>query len=251
LRFERRLPSHQNAIDIFQGSWASDLTPILPKAISGNAAHFSFDPRPKEAANLLGKDGRLDGMTVLELGPLEGGHTYLLENLGADVLAIEANQDAFLKCLITKEISGNRRARFILGDFSEFLRSTDQRFDMVFAVGVLYHLADPIGVIKDICRITDRCFVWTHVYDNQTYNGPPRTKRRDPRLPTAELWEAEYGESVNDKRFWGGNKQINRWMRSEDVFMAFRHFGLSHFTVLEPSTANGHAAISFAAIRLT
>ncbi len=37
-------------------------------------------------------------MNILELGPLEGAHTYQLR-----ILAIEANAEAFLKCLVVKE----------------------------------------------------------------------------------------------------------------------------------------------------
>ena len=113
-RFETRAPSHQNAVDIFAGRWASDLSPVLPGAISGDVPLFA-ETRPKAAAVGLGRNGRLDGMRVLELGPLEGGHSYALEKLGADVLAIESNADAYLKCLIAKEITGIK-ARFMLGD---------------------------------------------------------------------------------------------------------------------------------------
>ncbi len=112
-------------------------------------------------------------MRVLELGPLEGGHTYALEKFGADVLAIESNSDAYLKCLIAKEITGIK-ARFMLGDVTEFLTSTRERFDLVFACGVLYHMRDPITVIEDISRVTDRCYVWSHVFDETHYKGPPR-----------------------------------------------------------------------------
>jgi hypothetical protein len=67
-------------------------------------------------ADRFGVRGRLDDMSLLELGPLEGAHTYQLEKLGAkSILAIEANVEAFLKCLITKEITGLQVAKFMLG----------------------------------------------------------------------------------------------------------------------------------------
>ena len=46
------------------------------------------------------------GKTVLELGPLEGAHTYQLHQRGANIVAVEASKQAYLKCLITKEIVG-------------------------------------------------------------------------------------------------------------------------------------------------
>jgi len=53
------------------------------------------------AARTLGAADRLDGMTTLELGPLEGLHTHRFERLGAArILAIESSVEAYLKCLV-------------------------------------------------------------------------------------------------------------------------------------------------------
>ena len=62
----------------------------------------SYDERNKWLANEI---GGLSGKSVLELGPLEGGHTYMLEQLGAtDITSVEANARAFLKCLIIEAV---------------------------------------------------------------------------------------------------------------------------------------------------
>lgn len=246
-RFETRAPSHQNAVDIFAGRWASDLSPVLPGAISGDVPLFA-DTRPKAAAVGLGRNGRLDGMRVLELGPLEGGHSYALEKLGADVLAIESNADAYLKCLIAKEITGIK-ARFMLGDVTEFLKTTRERFDMIFACGVLYHMCDPMTVIEDICRATDRCYVWSHVFDETHYKGPPRRKLFDPRHSEMELWETNYGRSSKDPKFWGGNGAYARWMRTNDMLSLFDRHGLKTFDVTPDSASPIATAISFCAKR--
>ncbi|WP_204313559.1 hypothetical protein, partial [Klebsiella michiganensis] len=50
---------------------------------------------------LVSSVGGLQGLDVLELGPLEASHTAMLLAAGAkSVLAIEANQLAFLRCLV-------------------------------------------------------------------------------------------------------------------------------------------------------
>jgi hypothetical protein len=101
-------PSPQNAIDIFEGEWASQLPD--PTLRAGSITLFD-DYRIKWFAEHL---GGFQNKTVLELGPLEAGHTYMLERLGAaSILAIEANTRAFLKCLIVKELFDLRRARFL------------------------------------------------------------------------------------------------------------------------------------------
>jgi hypothetical protein len=75
--FELRYPTPQTAVDIFSGRWASDLSKVCPVVGTGQADVFVGDSRPKLAAESLGnKDGRLDGMRILELGPLEAAHSY-------------------------------------------------------------------------------------------------------------------------------------------------------------------------------
>src|SRR5262249_34849507 len=122
-KFEIRGPSKQNAVDIFEGKWATDLA-MLGVESGGPADHLNTDRRPLVAAQLLGKHNRFDEFRILELGPLEGAHTYQLEQLGAaEIVAIEANKEAFLKCLIVKDLAQLQRANFLLGDFVSYLES--------------------------------------------------------------------------------------------------------------------------------
>ena len=74
--------------------------------------------------------GGVQNQSVLELGPLEAGHTYMLARAGAaSVLGIEANPHAYLKCLIIREIMELRQARFLCGDFIKYLQTTEEKFD--------------------------------------------------------------------------------------------------------------------------
>lgn len=73
--------------------------------------------------------GCVQDQTTLELGPLEGGHSYMLENAGAEpVVALENNINAFLRRLIVKEILGLEKVRFLRGDFRPFLASNGRQF---------------------------------------------------------------------------------------------------------------------------
>ncbi|HTI67053.1 MAG TPA: DUF1698 domain-containing protein [Caulobacteraceae bacterium] len=238
--FELRAPSVQNAVDLFEGQWATDLSDVLPGIEAGPHRMFT-DHRPRQAAERLGTAGRIDGLSVLELGPLEGAHTWQLEQLGAaEVLGVEANATAFLKCLVVKEALGSARSRFMLGDFSEFLRGGGRRFDLIFASGVLYHMADPLDLVALICAASDRCFVWTHYYD------PARCPDRTPHAASLGGYEAVYHRRPYDPkggRFWGGNRDIASWMDRDAILGAFRHFGLDRVEVIEeaPDHVNGPA----------
>ena len=117
----------------------------------------------------FGADERLGGFkgrTVLELGPLEGGHSYMLQHLGApSVVAVEANTRAFMRCLCIKEIFGLDRVHLKLGDFLAYLGEDSERFGIVAACGALYHMLDPIRLLDLIAEKTDRLLLWTHYYD--------------------------------------------------------------------------------------
>jgi 2-polyprenyl-3-methyl-5-hydroxy-6-metoxy-1,4-benzoquinol methylase len=226
-KFEGRFPTHQNAIDIFGDRWASNIGEVYPGLTSGPGPYFSVDRRPSIAAQYLGfEPGSLEGMNILELGPLEGAHTYQLAKLGADrILAIEANAEAFLKCLVVKEILRTPRCRFLLGDCLKFLQESRGQFDMIFCSGVLYHMANPFELIKAISRHTGRVFLWTHYYDPDI----PLEPARSPKVVICDgleltFYEQAYGDPDYGK-FWGGNAPTASWLSREAIEQCFRHFG--------------------------
>ena len=90
-------PSAQNALDIFQGEWTSRF-PASCGLTAGEIPSFE-DMRVLWA---IQESGGVEGQSVLELGPLEGGHSFMLQEYGkaASITAIEANTRAYLKCLI-------------------------------------------------------------------------------------------------------------------------------------------------------
>lgn len=252
-KFELRYPIHQNGVDLFAGKWASDLGKVRSIIGTGTADLFAGDPRPTMAAAALGDGtGRLDGMTVLELGPLEAGHSYQLEKLGAEyLLGVEANAEAYLKCLVVKEVLNLRTCHFLLGDVEEFLKKTDKIFDMVFCSGILYHMQDPLSIIQEICRITDRCFVWSHYYNVEA--GDKEGKRTRHPIErggfAADYYELEY-HNRQDGTFWGGNTDRRAWMTQDSILDSFKHFGLTHVEILQDTPSHPHgAAMSFAASR--
>jgi Methyltransferase domain len=233
-KFELRPPGIQNAIDIFAGKWASDLGPVCDVTGTGSSDLFR-DPRPQMAADALGHEGRLDGFRVLELGPLEAAHTYLLERLGAsEIVAVEANTEAFLKCLIVKEALGLTNARFLCGDIVAYLAGCDRRFDLIFCSGVLYHMSDPMDLIRLISEHTDKCFVWTHYYTSEPSNDRvARTARKVSRFGFDTTYhELTYSDTASG-RFWGGNRPVQAWMEKAAILAAFAHFGFANCSILD------------------
>lgn len=127
-------PTHQNALDIFKDQWGSKFPPLKQEFIIGQIPLFQ-DRIIAWAEKQL---GGFKGRKLLELGPLEGGHTYMLESMGAkSILAIEANTTGYLKCLITKKIMELKRTCFLLGDFITYMKNTEESYDACIASGVV------------------------------------------------------------------------------------------------------------------
>ena len=112
------LPSSQNCLDCFEEWWSK-----FPHEFSLNAGKAElFEDKRLDWA--FSKIGKLENLNILELGPLEGGHSYWLEkNLSPkSITSIEANRLCWLKCLITKEVTKLKKTHFLLGDFVSFLK---------------------------------------------------------------------------------------------------------------------------------
>lgn len=221
-------PSPQNAVDLFAGEWSSQLPAPLQHVQAGPLPLFD-DARVTWAIECF---GGVAGSRVLELGPLEGGHTYQLHAAGADIVAVEAQGRAYLKCLIAKELLGIPRARFLLGDFTPYLRSTEERFDMCFASGVLYHMRNPVETIALTAKVATKLFLWTHVYDKDVITS---SELLAPRFPSHEpathqgfahtLYRFEYAEALHRNGFCGGSAPFSNWLTRADLLAALEHFG--------------------------
>ena len=224
-------PSVQTMLDVFKGEWASRLPPPYDGLRAGDVDLFE-DERIRW---MLERFGPLDGRTVLDLGPLEGGHTYMALQAGAArVVAVEGNARHFLKCLMVKDLLGMQAAEFRLGDFTAMLRSDSAEYDLVFAQGVLYHMVDPVELIALIAERGRRLALWTQYYDEDHIDGmSPLVSRRFAKKPSPAVTRGfahthhryDYGLGRRLVGFYGGNQPHANWLSREDLMGALEHFG--------------------------
>lgn len=191
-------------------------------------------------------------MNVLELGPLEGGHTYMLQNAGAnEIVSIEANTLNYMKCLLVKEIFVLDRAQFLLGDFVEYLSQSDAVFDLVVASGVLYHLIDPLPAILGMMKRSKRIFIWSHFFDDKVMpaSDPRRaaftgkTVEREVDGFKATYYMRSYGGTHHAKDFCGGIYSESVWLDRDQLVLIFGQAGYEVETAFEtPNAPNGPAS---------
>jgi hypothetical protein len=241
------MPSFQNALDIFKGEWWSQLPQQFSHLEAGQIPVFE-DQRIGWSLSVLGD---VSGQSALELGPLEGGHSYMLERAGfASILSIEANPRAYLKCLIVKEIVELKKTRFLCGDFLEYLRDSPAQVDAVFASGVLYHMINPAELIALISKITGRLFLWTHYYDRDIISRHRKLTTKFKPAQESEyagfrhhLFRFDYRGSARLARFCGGPRPYSQWMPREEIIACLKHFGFGEVRTSfeEPDHPNGPA----------
>jgi hypothetical protein len=227
----RTAPSPQNALETVPDLWVSRLPAPYDDVQAGEAPLFD-DDRIRWAFERL---GGVAGHNVLELGPLEGGHTYMAQTAGAArVTAVEMNSAAFLKCLVIKELLELDRCTFLAGDALSYMESTSERFDLCIACGILYHMVKPIQLIDLVSRCADRIVIWTHFYDRAVVAG---NRRLDRRLGSAQdmsyngfdysAHRHSYGLDTRIAGFCGGTEAYSHWLPRADILRALEHFGWS------------------------
>jgi hypothetical protein len=234
-QYVRTVPSIQNSLDVFKGEWASKLPQDLSSLNAGQSTLFE-DARIQWAAEQF---GGFEAKTILELGPLEAGHSYMLEQLGAaSITAIEANTRAYLKCLIIKEILDLKHSHFLLGDAVEYLKQQPKRVDVCIASGILYHMKNPAELIYLISEISDSVFLWTHYYDNSLIESDARLSSKFSSEISLEykgfqhtVHMQEYGQALGFSGFCGGSLPFSCWMTREDIISCLKFFGLKNIRI--------------------
>lgn len=239
-QFELRAPHHQNAIDALPG-WSSS----FPKrGLKAGTIPLFQDGRVLSALEAYGS---IEGAEILEVGPLEAMHTFILNGRRpANIDAIEANQSCFLRCLVTKEILKLDKASFYLGDIQGWLEETDKTYDFALASGVLYHMPDPGEFLRLLSKRAKAIFLWTHFFDDDVM--PASDVRRRPFSGRVELrsvagfdlhyHERSYQNADQNASFCGGMKDRHFWLEKNEILSLLK--GLGYSTIQVQAIDNDH-----------
>ncbi len=103
--------------------------------------------------------------TVLELGSLEGGHSFALAQNPKikRVIAIEGRESNVGKSKFIKGLLEDEKVEFVQGDIEKMDFTQFRKFDAVFCSGLLYHLPRPWELIPKLAQVSPNIFIWTQI----------------------------------------------------------------------------------------
>lgn len=130
--------------------------------LDGRAYGGDYDPSGDLRLDLFWKSFP-DARRVLELGSLEGGHTFQLAARAAEVVAVESRPSNIRRARYVQRLLGATGIRWVEADVELTDLSPHGAFDAVFCAGVLYHLPEPSKLLDQIVRLAPGALIWTHV----------------------------------------------------------------------------------------
>ncbi len=125
----------------------------------GGAISAAGDPRVDQFFQLAPA-----AETILELGSLEGAHTFMLaERRGVRrVLALEGRELNLRKAKFVQTLLHAQKVEFAQANLEKSDLSAFGKFDAIFCSGLIYHLPEPWKLIEQLPAIAPKLFIWTH-----------------------------------------------------------------------------------------
>ena len=139
-----------------RGPWVTCFT-VKGQALGGSY-HAEVDGRLRQFLEHYPRPGR-----VLELGCLEGGHTFPLARVAEEVVAIDSRAQNLTRAQWVAEQLECPNILWIEANLETFALADLGRFDVVFNVGLLYHLPRPKLLLERLAAVADKMYLWTHV----------------------------------------------------------------------------------------
>jgi SAM-dependent methyltransferase len=172
--------------------------------------------------------------TVLELGCNEGVHTVQLARRAERVVALDVRPKNIVCTLVRLFVADLLPSTQVLLKDVRDLEMPDGPFDVLFHVGVLYHLYDPIDHLRRIAHLAPVLLLDTH-YATE----PTRAPRSDIVYGDRSYPAFSHREGGWDEVF-SGVEETSRWIRRDDLLDLLRKVGFERIeTVSDREERNG------------
>jgi 2-polyprenyl-3-methyl-5-hydroxy-6-metoxy-1,4-benzoquinol methylase len=126
----------------------------------------TYYPAHQEIMRIIAQQlrGRFKKHRVIDIGCLEGYFSAECALQGATVLGVEGKTINVKKCEFIKSVLGIKSLRFVQDDAMNVTKKKYGTFDVVLALGLLYHLDNPFTFLENLSRLsTGFLLLDTHV----------------------------------------------------------------------------------------
>ena len=170
---------------------------------------------------------------ILDIGALEGGISYHLARLGADVTGIEIRDDNLGRCGFLKEVCPELPMRFMKEDMFAISKEKYGEFDGILLAGTLYHVDAPqiLPLLQTLREMTDTLIVDSHISTKllEKYVVPNKELCLYGRSVREHSPEDDF--SLRDKRFWSSySNDYSFWMTENSLVNALNKAGFRYVT---------------------
>jgi len=219
----------------------------------GQPDFMETDPRLMAIVRILSTlyRGKVGGLRVADLGSLEGGFALALALRGAHVLGIEARVKNLEKAHLLEDHFQLQNLKFALGDVKDFSEERFGVFDIVLALGILYHLDHPIPWLRQIASATRTVLI---VDSHYAPSDDASLAQLDPRIshlgPLEQIllegwtsegrWFMEYDRNADrEAQLWASySNQSSFWLTKESLLLGLVRAGFD--LVLEQHDYSAH-----------
>jgi hypothetical protein len=176
---------------------------------------------------------------VLELGSLEGAHSFALRKLPGveEVVGVEGRESNIEKAEFVRRILGVAGVTFVHANLEDFDLSSLGAFDAVFCSGLLYHLPKPWELLRRLRAASANLLLATHY--------APLEKANSWRSGYRGMVYAEFGlkeplSGLSPESFWPTRAALQAMLVAA---------GYPHADVCDDDTAHPHGPLITLAVR--
>jgi len=171
--------------------------------------------------------------TILELGSLEGAHTFILAQRPGvrRVLALEGREFNLRKARFVQELLQVSNVEFAQANLEKSDLAAFGKFDAVFCSGLMYHLPEPWKLISQLPALAPNLFIWTHYAADA-----------DAEIVFGDLRGKIHGEGGAADPL-SGMSATATWLTLDSLITALNKSGYASVQVIDdnPTHANGPA----------
>jgi 2-polyprenyl-3-methyl-5-hydroxy-6-metoxy-1,4-benzoquinol methylase len=184
-------------------NWTAHNIRLSPQVTTmpGKPDFMETDTRLHSILQTLGlfyREGFKD-LRVADLACLEGGFALAMAQRGMDVVGIEARQTNLDKALLLQEHFELSNLEFRRDDVKNFTRETYGSFDIVLALGILYHLDEPIKWMGQLASATRGLLI---VDSHFAPSLKASLKLLDKRFPLGRIEQLKDGGTTYEGRWF-------------------------------------------------